>query len=269
MKNRGELYREKITELKKLRHKDSDEYFNLMKDVEKQYGISKKTIYRDMNKKVPGLRKRRNDLGTIKSRITKNEILIAEEIMSSGKQIKKAKEIIEKKTSKKISQRKMGRIKEAAMNKEENNFSVFGGEAKKFFENIFEYDLISPEKGIPLKYNGVSFIVKKDDLRDIIMILSNAYNRGCFEDKNKLKLDRSSLRNVMMQHLIEDLMKVASDASDFKLVESLTRMIDRMNVDSQLPADFETVLKVCKELKADISKDDVINIIKKVVDEED
>ncbi len=268
MKDRGNLYRGKVNELKKLRHKDRDRYNDSIISVCKEYNISKKTIYRDMNKKVPGLRKRRNDLGTVKSRITKNEILIAEEIMSTGKQIKKAKEIIEKKTLRPISQRRMERIKKAAINKEENNFSVFGGEAKKFFENIFEYDLISPEKGIPLKYNNVSFIVKKDDLRDIIMILSNAYNRGCFDDKNKLKLDRSSLRNVMMQHLIEDLMKVASDSSDFKLVESITRMIDRMNIDNQLPADFETVLKVCKELKADISKDDVINIIKKVADEE-
>lgn len=275
MKYRGKTYEDNIKRLKalraemKIRGRKSEvgiQYKKLMEKICKKFSISEKTVYRDMNKRVPGLRKTRADSGKYKSRITKNEVKIAEEIMRAGKTKKEAA------SKAKVSQKKMKRISEKIQKAEagarKSDESMFGKEAKKFFEKFFEFDLIAPEKGVRIRSSSsagrVDFIVQKEDLKDIILILANAYNRQCFADEKKLKVSRDELRNMMMHQLVEELMMLARDAQDYKMIESITRMLDRLNEDEKLPGDFDTIIKICKELKPDISASDVIELIKKV-----
>lgn len=269
MKYRGAKYENAIKQLKEFRAqsklKNSKElklkYKALMDKVCKEFSISEKTVYRDMSKQVPGLRKNRNDRGKFRSKITEDEIKKAGEIVEAGNNKKTVKEKLG------VSKRKMKRIneklKEAAANNSDE--TMFGQKAKDFFYKLFDMDLIAPSKGIRLSYDEIDFIITKEDLKDIILILSNSYNRACFADSKKLKrASRDEIRTLMLQQLIDDQMYIARESRDYKLVDSLTRMIERLNEDEKLPDDFETILKLCQEIKPDISKEDVIALIKKV-----
>lgn len=269
MKYRGHEYAEAIRRLKELKAEmllrgrkshAREQYKTMMKQMEKTFGVSDKTIYRDMRKRVPGLRKTRNDAGKVRSRITADQRQKAEEMIKAGQTRENVKQQLQ------LSERKMQRMRRISSSilLQKGEVSKFGGEAKKFFEKLFDYDLIAPKKGIALKHNGVTFIIRKEDLDDIILILANAYNRACFAEEKKLKLDRGELRTAMMHHLVEDQMRLAYAGADYKLVESLTRMLDRLNEDAKLPDDFETMVKVCQELKPDIGREQVIALIKKV-----
>jgi CRISPR/Cas system CSM-associated protein Csm2 small subunit len=279
MKYRGKEYEEAIKALKqlsaemKIRGRKSEirnQYVKAMKKVCEQFGLSKKTIYRDMRKRVPGLRKTRNDAGKVRSPLKPLNRQKAEEMISAGH----TREFVKQQL--KLSERKMKRMREKAKSRGRSKTrlverseikgqkSMYGIEARKFFEKLFDYNLIAPSKGIALKHNGVSFLIGKEDLDDIILILSNAYNRFCFAEEKKLKLDRGKLRTALMYHIVEDQMRLAKEGADYKLVEALTRMLDRLNEDAKLPDDFETMVKVCQQLKHDIGREEVIEIIKKV-----
>lgn len=272
MINRGNKYREAIQELKKLsgrknlstkRSEAGEQYKKLRDKICKNFSISVKTVYRDLRRKVPGLRKNRSDRGKYKSRVSNNELKVYEEIIMAGKSHSKAKE------KAKISNRKSLRIREKLStpsggknNAGKESESMFGKNAKIFFEKIFDFDLIAPEKEIKIK----NFSVPKEDLKDIILVLANAYNRQCFADKNKLKVSRQELRDMMMHHLVEEQIVLARDAMDYKMIESITRMLDRLNEDKKLPDDFATIIKLCKELKPDINENEIVRLIKKVSD---
>lgn len=272
MMYRGKKYGDAIKKLRELRaeaklksntQEARSNYKELMKKVCDEFSISSKTIYRDMNKAVPGLRKNRNDRGKYRTKITDEEILKAEEIVRAGRTKKNVKEKL------KVSNRKMKRINKEVEKQDPRRVtsgqSQFGNEAKLFFEKLFELNLIAPDNGIRMEYDdNFSFIVSKEDLQDIILILSNAYNRACFSNDKKLKVGRDQLRNMMMHQLIEDQIRLATESRDYKMIEAITRMRDRMSEDSKLPDDFETLLKVCRELKPDISKEELIELIKKI-----
>ncbi len=268
MKYRGKQYEEAIIGLRNIRahykitklQTDKNAYHAEMKRIAKKFSISVKTVYRDMKKKIPGLRKTRSDQGKLKTKLSAATVEKANELMKAGKTKKEAQTVLN------ISQRKMKRLNEKNKSAafEHSEVSKYGGEAKEFFKKLFDYDLIAPDRGIGLHYKGTSFIVPKSDLNDIILILTNAYNSKIFADEKKLPFDRTELRSAMMQHLIEEQMRLAKESADYKLVEALTRMIDRLKEDAALSDDFETIVKVCQTLKPDISTTDVIALIKKV-----
>ncbi|MBW7888383.1 MAG: hypothetical protein H3C35_08495 [Bacteroidetes bacterium] len=280
MKYRGKKYEDSIIALRKIRaqykitklQNDKDAYHAEMKRIAKIFSISVKTVYRDMKKKIPGLRKTRSDQGKLKTKLSAATVEKANELMKAGKTKHEAQKIL------KMSDRKMKRLnnrnKTAQVSDtfrqteggqaKVSDTSRFGDKAKEFFKKLFEYDLIAPDKGVGLKHGGTSFVVTKSDLNDVILILTNSYNRKIFADENKLPFDRTRLRHVMTEHLIEEQMRLARESGDYKMVEAITRMNDRLKEDSVLPDDFDTMIKMCRELKADISETDVIALIKKV-----
>lgn len=274
MKNRGQKYREQIKQLKKLRHRiDRTAYYKLMQNMCSEFAVSDKTIYRDMNKRLPGIRKHRNDIGRVRSsRVTKTEIKVVEEIMSNANRLKKAKDKIKELTGKNICQPRLNRVRKAIEKKIKDKsgktndvqISMFGKNAKQMLEQMFELDLIGDEHFVKLKSPHGSIFLDKNDLKDIIMILANSFNRNQFADSKKLNLDRDELRKIRMMHLVEEQMNVARDNLDYKLVESLTRMLERVQTDIKLPDDFDTMLKVAKELKADIASSELIELIKRI-----
>jgi hypothetical protein len=85
MKYRGADYERAVQELKalqatmKLEGRKSgvkDRYLKEMRRVGKLFDVSDKTLYRDMRKKVPGLRKTRNDSGKVRSPLHKDHVLV-------------------------------------------------------------------------------------------------------------------------------------------------------------------------------------------------
>lgn len=273
---RGEAYRRAIEELKalqasknitpahhRLKRQRVEAYHRAMRRICKEYRISMFTVYRDMRKRVPGMRKVRYDRGTIRKRNHPTLIRKVDELMKARKT---QKEISAKLgVSAQRIRRARARIADDAGTQPER--TMFGAEAKKFIEKLFQLDLIAPGRGIVLHHKGVRVVIGREDLKDIILIVANAYNRQCYAEQKKLKVDRAQLRNAMMHHLVEEQMMVARENSDYKLVEALTRMLDRLREETALPDDFDTVLKVCQELKADVSREDVIALIKKVASE--
>lgn len=250
----GMKYQEDIKKLKRLRLRDTPAYKSFMKTICSEHNISEKTIYRDMKKRNPGLRKVRNDSGKIKSRMSPKAKKIMSEAIVSGTKKKDAKVIAEKMTGKKISQFVFNRTKPVEV-KESN----FGGDIKTFLEKLCNFDLIAPDLGVKLKSKKFSFIVNKDDLSDIILILTNAYNR---QSDDSLPLDKNELFRKKIFQLLEYNIKLAESNADLKSLESITRMYNSIQEEHDLGADFETVYKLCSSLRPGISRQEIISLIK-------
>lgn len=260
MIKRGEKYREDIKILKSLRLKDREAYNSVMKKICEDYNISSKTIYRDMKKKYPGIRKIRSDRGTEKAKPTIKEVRIINEVIKSGKRLNEAKEITEKLTGKKISYKKLVKARKKSP---KIKISQFGKDFKNFIEKYFETENIGIDKGINVRIKEKAIFLDKGDIEDITMILINAFNRSAFADEHKLKLDRTELRRAMLLHLIEQQIEFAKENSDYKMVEAITRMQERFESDRELSSDFAVFEKCIREFKPDISKTELINLIKK------
>jgi len=256
---RGKKYIDDIKKLNSLRLKDSSAYRTGRWDLMKEYNISQRTLYRDMKeRKIPGLRKTRNDAGKLKSKMTNRQIKIMSEAMDNGMTKVDAVRLAEEMARKKISVRVARRTKHVSI--PEGATTSFGDNIKPFLEKLCEYDLMSPKSSIKLKLGKLSFNVIKEDLAEIILILTNAFNRSNVNDA--IPLDKNELFRKKIFQLLEYNIKLAEESCDLKSLESITRMYNSIQEDHDLEADFEIVYKVCSVLKPGISRPDVISIIK-------
>jgi hypothetical protein len=256
---RGKKYIEDVRKLKSLRLKDMSAYCAFFRTVMKEYDISQRTLYRDMkDKKIPGLRKTRADAGKIKSRMTPKQIRIMSEAMDSGMTKKDAVRLAEEKAKKKISFRVAQRTKHNMV--DDGSSTNFDDNIKPFFEKLCGYNLMSPKSAIKLKLGHLSFSVSKEDLSEIILILTNAFNRS--NESNALSLDKNELFRKKIFQLLEYNIMLAEKSCDLRSLESITRMYNSIQEDHDLGADFETVYKLCSELKPGISRPEVISMIK-------
>lgn len=255
-----------MKELKKLRSLPNQEQY--LKEKERmiyKYGVSARTIEMWLNKRMPGLRKGRSDAGKDRVRITQREKRIVAELMESGKRIKEIRNITESKTKQKMSGRKLNKIRNEKENgnmqtkgTEESNF---GDKAKELFEKLFELDLIAPDAGVKIRAGGANFIIRKEYLEDICMILANAYNNAV---EVKYRVDRNEMLRMKIMNLIEQQVRLAmSGLVDTKSIEAITRMFDKMMEDVEMDVNIQTVEKVCKELKKDITLAEIISLLKK------
>lgn len=255
---RGAQYVNDIERLRKYKAVDKQKYFELFAAIEVKYGISCKTIYRDMKKKVPGLVKTRTDAGKLKSFMPAKARKIVSEVVRAGKTKMEAVKVAEKVTGKRISGRVAQRTKPVDIIE-----SSFGGDVKTFLEEICGYELIAPDAGIKLRHNSFSFIVNKEDLGDIILILTNAYNRQAdTAGSDKLPLDKNELFRAKIFQLLEYNIKLAEASADLRSLESITRMYNSIQEDHDLGADFEIVYRICSALKPGISRTEIISLIK-------
>ena len=256
-----------IKDLKLLRKKlDKKEYLNRKIAIAKKYKVSIRTIENWMTKKIPGMRKCRKDSGKDRIKVDNKAKNMAAELIKTDKQIKEIKQIIENKTCKKMSKRQMTKVRIAAEKEtDKEQDSNFGDKAKELFEKLFELDLIAPDAGIRVKV-GHSFItIRKEYLEDICLILANAYNNAI---EVKYKVDRNELLRRNILNLIEQQVRLAMQGIvDTKSIEAITRMFDKMNQEVEMNMDIRTVEKVCKELKKDITLDEIISLLKKYSNE--
>lgn len=228
-----------------------------------------------MNRRMPGLRKSRSDAGKVKRKMGKGKKKMVKELLESGTNITDITKLTGE-TKEKIAKVRSQYSEASIQNEEPGGLkeSSFGDKGKEIFRKLFDLDLIAPDRGIKLKVKSSKveskskeqeewFIIPREDLEDVCMILANAWNRAEFAGKHKLKVDRDDLRKRMIVHLMEQQIRLASASSSTKDIEALTRMYDRMRENIELNPNVLTVEAICKELKPDISFDDIISLIKK------
>lgn len=233
-------------------------------ETAKKFGCSDKTIYRHMKKRVPGKRKRRDDAGKLKALPSKKEVKMMTELVKSGNTRQAGKHIIEKEMKKKISTHKLQKITKKAKEKNPDIIVTnFGKEIKMFLEKYFRLDVIAPEANILLHISNKSFYIKREDFEDIILILTNAYNRAQSEG-DVLKMDRDQMRERMLMNLFEWQIKVATETGNIKDIEMLTRIYDRMKPDVDMNVNIRTLEAVCRSLKPDITLMEIIGLLKNV-----
>jgi hypothetical protein len=149
--------------------------------------------------------------------------------------------------------------------KDENN--VKKDELTNFFEFFFKIDLI-PSKGIQLQFKNKKFFLEKDEVADIILILVNAYNKYA-SAKTKLKHDRDELIKSKLYHLVEAQILKFKETSKPKDVEILMRQYAHLRKqDFKITSDLKVFEKCMKELKPDITFNEIYALIKKHSKEE-
>ena len=253
---RGNKYIGDIRQLRSLKIKDKPAYKAFFRTIMEEYGISQRTLYRDMkSKKTPGLRKVRKDSGKFKSKMTLRQKRIMSEALESGLTKLEAVKLAEEKARKKISARVAFRTK--PVNVPHTNFD---DNIKPFLEKMCGYMLMSPKSAIKLKLGKLSFNVIKEDLSDIILILTNSYNRS--NENNSIPLDKNELFRKKIFQLLEYNIKLAEESCDLKSLESITRMYNSIQEEHDLGTDFELVYKLCSALKPGISRQEIISMIK-------
>lgn len=253
---RGTKYIEDIRQLRSLKLKDKAAYFAFFKTVMKEYDISQRTLYRDMkSKKTPGLRKTRKDSGKFRSKMSLSQQRIMSEAMESGLTKQAAVKLAEERAKKKVSARVANRTKLISV-----PVTNFDDNIKPFLEKLCGYNLMSPKSAIKLKLGKLSFSVVKEDLSDIILILTNAFNRS--NENNSIPLDKNELFKKKIFQLLEYNIKLAEENSDLKSLESITRMYNSIQEDHDLGTDFELVYKLCSALRPGISRPEIISMIK-------
>ncbi|KXK03516.1 MAG: hypothetical protein UZ04_CHB001001474 [Chlorobi bacterium OLB4] len=252
-------FKQDISELRKLKVADKEKYKEMFQSVMKSYKISQVTLYRAMKSERPGIRKRRSDFGSEKDPVTASEKSLVTEVMLSGKTKKQAVKIASEKTGRKITGHKAAKIKPD----QDIDESQFAEGIKKFINEILEIDLIAPEAGLYFKHKGVAFKVEKDYIEDIALVLCTAYNESL--GSSFMRVDREQLMKSQIFHLVQEAIRVAGTRFDMKLVLQLTRMYKDLKSNSMIEVnpDFDTVYKCLQEVKPDVTKSEVISLIKK------
>ena len=236
-------------------------------DVAKAHGVSDKTVYRHLNKRVPGVRKVRKDSGKDKTPVTKKEASIVSEVVKAGNTRKEAKEVLMKKLDKKISNRKLSKITSKIKTEpvtEETTPSNFGSAALQIIRKLLELDLVAPDSGLKYEYNEVKFFITKKQLEDIALILATAYNNSVTGDSKKLKGDHIAQLKAQMFYDLCEMRRVAKDSRNNKEYEGVVRMLDKLEEKNvEMTPDFYVLEKCMKELKPEITREQVIALIKK------
>lgn len=254
MKKRNtKAYQQIINRLKELKAmKKRNEYKELMQKISKQYDISDKTIYRDMHKPIPGIRKSRADQGRERKKIPKELIDKIYENMKSGKSQTEAIKIAGHLSSKKAAK--------IVIDKEPEE-SYYGDKVKKLIKTIYDADKISLP--VKLQINGVNVMLSPEEIDDIIMIIATAYNR-CVEDADKMQVDRLQLAKSKLYYLLDEQIRIAQQQYDLKAVEMISRIYDRLKeTDRELDVNFNILVKCMKEIKPDITISEIIALIRK------
>ena len=231
--------------------------------------VSDKTIYRQLKKKVPGIRKVRKDSGKDKTPVTKKEREIVSELIRSGKTRDQAKKILSEKKDTKISARKMTKISKKVKQEIIPDIDIslesnFGSAALEFIRKLFELDLIAPDAGLKLKYNGVQFMINKKQLEDIASIVASAYNNFITGDFQKLKGDDIDVLRQQLFYDLQELRRIAKASNSIKDFRILTSMLYQLNTkNADMTSDFFVLERCLQEIKPEITREQVIALVKK------
>lgn len=249
-----------IKQLKKLQIKDKEEFLKLRDKIMKDYDISQATLYRHLGKRVPGLRKTRTDAGKEKKPVPAKAKKMITELMHAGMTKQDALEMTKEKLGVSVSS-----VKAVEIGKDgEPDKTSFGSEAREFIRKILELDLIAPDAGLYFKHKGIAFKVRKEYIEDIALVLATAYNESLNGD-DTLIIDREQMATAQLFHLFQEGIRIASMDFDMQRLGQLTKMHKDLKERTQtdVNTDFTVFEKCMKELRANITKSEIISLIKK------
>lgn len=252
---------------KKNPKKNTAEYMKFRDSLAAKYKVSLRAVQLWNKKKSAWNRKKRDDEGKVRSRLPSGVTNKLNDLLDSNFSQKEAREIINNAAKgKKLSKRQLDRILQSKEQPKKEE-PAYGDAFKEFLTNHFQLDYIPPQKGIKLKFKKFSFVVTRSDANDIIMVLSNAFNRSQFAQENKLKFDRNYLRRVRTWHIFEQLLTLATERLDQKTFNTLTLAMQRLEIDPAKFANpnFKTLESICKELKPDITFDEIYDMLEKYI----
>lgn len=246
-------YQQLIERLKELKAKKKrTAYKELMKKICINFNISDKTVYRDMHKPTPGIRKPRADQGKERKKVPKKMLDNIYELMKTGKTQTEAIKIAGHISSKKAAKITID---------DEPAESSYGDKVKELIRKIYDADKISLP--VKLKLNNVTVQLMPDEINDIMMIIATAYNRQV-EDADKMQVDRLQLAKSKLYYLLDEQIRIAQQHYDLKAVEMISRVYDRLKeADREHDADFNTLIKCMREIKPDITISEIIAMVKK------
>lgn len=231
-----------------------------IKEIAAVYKISMATIYRHLKKSIPSLRKVRADAGKEKKPVTKSELAVVSEIIKAGKPRQDAKKLI-----KGLTAHKLGKIsKEVKDAKITEAPKALTSEIKEFLQKFFKLEYISDSSNIVLKIGKRKVAITKEDFNDVVMILCNANNRTA-DDNNKLKLDRMQFMRSRLMQMLEEKIRIAKQSSSSSdELEKIMRMHARLERKTDdLNPNFKVLENICKDLKPDISFDEIFSMVEK------
>lgn len=253
-------------EMKKYRDtmlKDETEGLKLKTKILSAYGengedMPERTFYNQLEKQFPGIRKRRFDAGKEKKKLPNKVGKIVNEARAAGKSKKDAIKLAEEKTGETISAHKALSIKVTGKAAE----SVNAAEMGKFVAEIFGLDNMAPSAFLTIKAGKNKFRCGYEACMNIKLILDNEFNKSV-EERFKLRVDNSQIRDIMVGELFEAEIRKATLSGDLKTVESLVRMKKSMtNKDKILSPNLKMAFKACQEFAKDVTMERFIAVIK-------
>lgn len=254
-----------VEKLKKLKLYDKEKYKVEFEKVMNKYKISRATLYRHIDKPIPGMSKERNDKGLERKPVPRKVKQAVTELMRAGKTKKAAVKTAEAELGVKISDRKANEMEAV-----EYDETVFSSEVRNLVERVLKVDKMAPDAGVYIKINGISVKLTKDYINDIVLIVSTAYNEmlGAV-DTGKKEVDRDEMTRSQLFHLLQEAMRIVKEKKEFGMLKTLTQI--RKNLieqEKELNPNLKVFLAAMKELKPDITKSECFAIIRRHSNEE-
>jgi len=235
------------------------EYRDFKHHVAEKYGRSIRSVEKWITQRTPWIRDKRDDVGKERVKLPAKVKKALHEVIEAGATKKDAKKIVSEKLKTKISDRKATRV--LSVEPKEADATEFGEEAKNFFRNLFELDLIAPERGLKMKYRNTSFLITKPDLEDVCMILANAYNRHA-ETKNMVKVNRASFRKSKLWQLYDEAVTLINNRGvNISDLKEISLFIQRLEIDrNKISPRVQTFWKIMQNYAPEITLDEVISL---------
>lgn len=269
MKHKTQSYMNAVKKIKSL-PKRSTERTAAIKAAAEKFGVPIRTIYHDAKKPFAkiGVRKKRKDAGVPKVKITAKEKQMFSELIESGFSKSEAKEITEQTMKKKISNRTKTKIakkieSEKTTKPKDAEVSAFGSEFKIFLEKLFNFEKISYNKKINVKFKNKTVPISKRALNYILMIVAGEHNLHEFKEEKKLKYDGDLLMMAMLKYQLIEQMNYAFENNDLDAQNTISLMLTRLkdNIKDYSP-NFLGMYKVIREeFKKTITKAELLSLL--------
>lgn len=249
------LLRAKAT---KSRSKYGHEYTMFRNHMIEKYDVDVRTVQLWIKRKTPWIRDKRDDVGKERKKVSKKITALINDGIDAGLTQKKVKKIVQDKSGQKISQRVMVRELNKKTNEDE---TAYGDEAKNYFRNLFELDLIPPDKGIKMKYGKTKFLILKSDLEDVCRILSNAYNRYA-DASDKMKINRAADRKSKLWQMYDEAVNIINHRGvSIADLKEVSLFIQRLEIDrNKINPRVQTFWKILQNYSPEITLDEVISL---------
>lgn len=251
MKKFNEKLNKDITLLKALHSKrDKTEFMKMRNIVIKRHKINKCTVYRQMKRAIPGLpiTARKNY-----KPITNEEMNMVSELLFKQFRIAEIRAALERLTGFGYSNERINKIRKEAEKRsnqpEDTEHTAFGGNIRKLFIELCNFDLTELNRVQKLLLNGKEIKINCGVIRDAVdMLIFSAENEG----KSTAAIHRQKMENMLSRklELVSQGQYIA--AYDLRILENIRQSLEKQGAVTFSP-DYKVLAEVCRELKPGIS----------------